>query len=161
MLLFVAAAAFATSCDAIEDAVDDLTDDLEDTLGVGGFDDRIEDMTLYTGTTTVSNGYEIDTVKFYAEEDGTLSIVMIDAQFNQYMPVIDIAISDIAVDSEGAFVAETLTPEVVMEVEGIKVNVEDVSSYIITGTSGTYSEESLSVTFSCMGCEITFTGSAE
>lgn len=159
MLLFVAATAFATSCDKIEDAADDTTDDFEDVLDD---DDQIEDMILYTGSTTVSNGYEIDTMKYYvADEDGTLTIVMVDAQFNQYMPVIDITISGIETDSDGTFEAASLTPEVTMEVGGVDVAVEDVSSYIITDTSGTYSEDALSITFSCMGCEISFVGSAQ
>ncbi len=164
MLLFVAAASFATSCDEIEDLTGSVTDDLEDLLG-DLLGNETDDMTLYNGTVSVSNGYEVgDDVKVYAsEEDGEIKITIVEAKFNSEMPTIDITLSDIAIDSMGEFGEDSISPIVVMEYEGVDVSLsgDAVSAYTVTNLNGSYSESALDFSFTCMGCFITFNGTAE
>ncbi len=143
MLLFVAAAAFATSCDAVEDSIDDLI----------GSNEEIE----YTGTMIVSAGgyttYTNEAAEFVLEtNDNEVSILMKEMKFAEAMPVtLDIQISDIATDGS-AF----STTEIIPTVSSIPM--ED---YTMTNVAGEYSKSSLTMSFDCYDCTVTFVGAAQ
>ncbi len=158
MLLFVAAAAFTTSCD-VEDIVDDLVDDyvedaLDDLLG-----NETDGMTEYAGEVSVSNGFSSNTSFFLEEEDDTLTIVMQSIQFSSAMPTMDITLCNIAT-SEGEFSADSAETIVVMY-----NTVVSSDAYPVTNVVGSYDESDLTISFTCTAngsnFDIEFTGSAE
>lgn len=163
MLLFVAAATFATSCDDLNDLTDDLTDNLEDVLG-DLLGNETDGMTKYTGVVTVANGYTIDDAEFYIEEeDGKITIVMVDIKFtsSEDAPVMDITLSDISIDDNGDYSVASIAPNIVMAFNGVDAALEDVSRYTVTDVSGNYTEDAITLDFTCMECGVNFVGSAE
>ncbi len=140
MLLFVATALFTTSCD---EAVEIIS-------GIFGDGEQVE----YAGETNVSSaGYVIYTQEnstfMLEEDDNTISIEMIDIQFNENMPAMDIKISDIPVSS-GSFSIDSVIPTLA----GVPME-----SYTITDVSGSYSSKSLTIDFVCLTLDVNFTGS--
>ncbi len=142
MLLFVATAIFATSCDEAEDLIG----------GILGDDNSVS----YTGDCVVSSYgiaiYTQEDATCTLEEDGsTISIEMQEVQFSEDMPGLTIKISDIPA-SNGSFSIDSITPTIA----GIPF--ED---YELTDVSGTYSSSSLTISFECMSLDVAFSGSAE
>lgn len=139
----VATALSFTACDEIEDIIDDLVGDGDKIVYVGAMDVSASGVTAYSD----------DATEFTLEKDGdSVTILMSSMKFSEYMPVtLDITISDIpATDSTFS------TSSVIPTVSGIPM--ED---YTITNVSGVYDVNTLTMTFECYGCTVTYVGVAE
>ncbi|MFI3333168.1 MAG: hypothetical protein SNI51_08450 [Rikenellaceae bacterium] len=139
MLLFVAAALSTTSCDEAEEIID----------GIFGAGETAE----YVGQTNVSSyGAVIYTLEdsslILEEEDDTISLEMVDIQFSDGMPAMDIKISDIP-STNGSFSIDSVVPTLA----GVPME-----SYTITDVSGNYSTKSLSIEFVCLTLDVSFSG---
>ncbi|MFR9523510.1 MAG: hypothetical protein SNH94_02935 [Rikenellaceae bacterium] len=144
MLLFVATALFATSCDEIDDLADDLLGNTEGTIE-------------YTGAFVVTNdgsvSYSDNSAVFTLEaEDNAVSILMNGVCFDSEMPYsMDITISGMTAIA-GVFSASTVVPTIGGEAQ------EDRT---LTNVAGVYSETSLTLTFDYGDYTVAYTGSAE
>lgn len=143
MLLMVATALSFTACDEVEDVIDSLVGDGDKIVYVGSMD-----VSAY-GTTAYSD----DATEFTLEKDGnTVSILMSSMKFSEYMPVtLDIKISDIPA-TDSTFSTSSVIPTV------SSIPMED---YTITNVSGVYDANTLTMTFECYGCTVTYVGVAQ
>ncbi len=142
MLLLVATTLFV-SCEAVEEILDKYLNDGDEITYVGAMDVSASGVTMYSS----------DSTEFTLEkDDNTVSILMSQMKFSEAMPVtLDIQVSDIAA-TDNTFSADSVIPT---------VSSIPMDSYEITNISGTYDTESLTMTFECYGCTVTYTGSAQ
>ncbi|MFI3286385.1 MAG: hypothetical protein R3Y08_07010 [Rikenellaceae bacterium] len=143
MLLFVATATFATSCDKAEEIISDIVADNTEMEYTGTIDVSAMGVSMYTA----------EDIQFILEKDGdVVSIMMDQVKFMESMPVtLDIKISDVPT-SDGSFAIDSVIPTV----GGI-----EMEDYAISDVSGEFDTKSLTMSFVCMNFDVDYNGTIE